>query len=253
MTVEKSIEELKQEATDIQVGTVESLNKMREEIQLWRDTDAARDARNNTIRAELEGEIEKLANLITVVRKREIPSIVKSPNHQRAELIQRAREFVEEQKYHAPGNITGRKGYSFKSNCCYFCDAKFIVNAKKRTVVCLLHDQMDELIITKGIAKCMPGGVFNEWIGKAIALAKALKIDIPQEFIDAVRPDEVVVGMKVEWTGSECHYPGFTKEIKPPGIYKNTGPECAIDSIFALNATILDDTNAEYEFGSVGE
>ncbi len=175
-------------------------------------------------------------------------------NQQRAQLIQRAREFVE--NTHGTGAITKRGGFNL-SNYTGLCDAEFVVNSEKRTVVCLLREQMTNELYTKGIAKCMPGDVFNEWIGKAIALAKALKIDIPQEFMDAVQPDKKVIGMLLR---SERDYPSaqfgplfkghisrVVEEVKQHRI------ECMIDSPLSKSSTIIDDTNAEYEFESVGE
>lgn len=139
----------------------------------------------------------------------EEPVPIKSPNQQRYETIQRAREFVES-KYFC-GNFTDEKvinGYHGHNT------VEFIVNREKNTVVAILRLAYGWTgkVQAKGIAKCMPGDVFNEWIGKAIALCKALKIDIPQEFIDAVQPDEVVVGMLVE-PKDDTRYDGDSYEV----------------------------------------
>src|SRR5699024_2373576 len=117
-----------------------------------------------------------------------------SANQQRKELIEQAREFVESQK-NARGGLTGRLGY--KDSWGIICDAEFIVNEEKRTVVCLLRWQFGGRITSKGIAKCHPDEVFNADIGKAIALARALEIDVPEEVLNAVQTEEFVTGMIV--------------------------------------------------------
>src|SRR5699024_9080511 len=70
-----------------------------------------------------------------------------SANQQRKELIEQAREFVESQK-NARGGLTGRLGY--KDSWGNICDAEFIVNDEKRTVVVLLKEQLYKRIETKG-------------------------------------------------------------------------------------------------------
>ena len=73
-------------------------------------------------------------------------------------------------------------------------NAQFVVNAEKRTVVCLLKSYYDNNVARRGIAKCMPEDCFNEHIGKAIALAKALKEDIPTQLTHSPQPEGFEVG-----------------------------------------------------------
>lgn len=153
---------------------------------------------------------------------------VKSLNQQRAELIQRAREFVEEQKT-SFGGLTRRYGYDAPSDPWSVTDAEFIVNKEKNTVVCLLKKQMNKDVVDKAIAKCHPDEIFNEHIGKAIVLCKALEIDIPDEFMHAVQPDEIVSGMIIDSSGVLF------------AATEHTG-RCS----FASVATITDDTNAKH-------
>lgn len=168
----------------------------------------------------------------------EEPVKVKSANEQRAELIQKAREFVEEKK-NITGGLTGRSGYDFNYS---ICDADFKVNVEKRTVVCLLRGQIGRFIESKGIAKCMQGEVLNADIGKAISLAKALEIGVPSDFMYAVQPDEVVVGQ-------------ITIDSLNHNTAKVTSEECSlINHVYRDNGrnvnkkflTIIDDTNAVY-------
>jgi hypothetical protein len=48
--------------------------------------------------------------------------------------------------------------------------------------------------LTRGIAKCAPNDCFNVHIGKAIALRRALGLDVPDEYLNAPQPTEVRVG-----------------------------------------------------------
>ncbi|MER2171258.1 MAG: hypothetical protein ABS938_11565 [Psychrobacillus psychrodurans] len=167
-----------------------------------------------------------------------IPQIVKSANQQRAELIQSAKEFIDNsiQNYFDFGITT----------------FEFVVNAEKRTVVALERGNRTKTVYKKGIAKCIPGEVFHAGIGKAIALAKALKIDIPVEFLEAIQPDEVVVGHKVRGNYAEENYevPAFHSHEHLDGMY---GRAIAIHGIEksawvgTKQVTIIDDTNAQYE------
>lgn len=152
---------------------------------------------------------------------------VKSPNQQRAELIQRAREFVEE----------------------HGDDFNFVVSEEEERFVyaCKLVFGGKEVIVVSGKAVCHPYEVFNEYIGKAIAIARALEIDVPQEFLQAVQPTEVVVGMKI---GMICSlgYP-YAREIKSvvDETVEYTSGGFDYINIFRNNGKITDDTNAIYK------
>lgn len=127
-----------------------------------------------------------------------------TPNEQRALLIQQAREFVEERTKHVDKTIKGNTGFlfSFYQVGC----VEFVVNAEKRTVVALIRGADDDYIYKKGISKCMPGEVFNADIGKAIALARALQIEIPQEFLQAVQPTHYSVGQVITFPADDVDY-----------------------------------------------
>lgn len=157
----------------------------------------------------------------------------KTPNQQRKEIIEKAKEFVKDGKYSLEiGSYTR---------------VKFIVNPEKRTVVALIRGVLSGNVREKGIAKCMKDDVFNVHIGKAIALGRALGKDV-SEFENAVKPTEIVVGMYVEDT-LMGYGTGKVNAIKPSGFCDahrgytvENGGWCFLD-----RAKILDDTNAEYE------
>ena len=176
-----------------------------------------------------------------------------SANQQRKEMIEQAREFVESKK-------NGRGHYDVYDPSSPYspwrCNVEFIINEEKRTVVALLKGFDSSKIYAKGIAKCHPDEVFNADIGKAIALARALEVDVPKEFLNAVQPDELVKGQYVELleeTG-ELHVKGEITEV----IAENTvsfSEEDYLDcldwayeqtTLTGLNAKIINDTNAKY-------
>lgn len=82
----------------------------------------------------------------------------------------------------------------------YALRAKFVINKHKRTVVVLMYGAFSNKVRSRGIAKCAPGDCFNEHIGKAIALRRALGLEVPDEYLNAPQPTEVRVGDVVEFT-----------------------------------------------------
>lgn len=78
------------------------------------------------------------------------------------------------------------------------CD--FVVNGEKKTVVALIIEIENGRPCRKGIAKCAPNDVFNASIGRAIALRRALGLEVPVEYLTVPSPTEVRVGDIVEWS-----------------------------------------------------
>lgn len=82
------------------------------------------------------------------------------------------------------------------------CNTEFIENREKRTVVCLLRKRRYSgggAVVLRGIAKCAPGECFNVHIGRAIALRRALGLEVPAEYTNAPAPSEPRVGDVVTW------------------------------------------------------
>lgn len=195
---------------------------------------------------EFYGALESVANI-------EQPVQPLSANRQRKELIEQAREFIKKCKSDK-GLVSRRLGYRATDGI--ICDAEFIVNAEKRTVVCLLRWQFGRRITSKGIAKCHPDEVFNADIGKAIALARALEFDVPKGFLNAAQPDEVVVGMVVETydfygTHHATNSVDKVEVIRGRTCLSNEGKGLTGDSSYtsfdkSLGDKIINDTNAQY-------
>lgn len=83
----------------------------------------------------------------------------------------------------------------------------FVINADKRTVVAIVGYKNHREEISKGRAKCAPGDVFNEHIGKAIALRRALGLAVPVEYFEAGTrgSDDLAVGDVVRGKFSGTH------------------------------------------------
>ncbi|MBS7716317.1 hypothetical protein KIN07_00065, partial [Vibrio cholerae] len=107
---------------------------------------------------------------------------LKTPQQQRDEIIEQAKRDVVGLK-NTKGN--GKQYFVNDPNSWdpWSCNVEFIVNKEKRTVVCLLRGVSSGKIRAKGIAKCAPTDCFNVHIGRAIALRRALGLDVPAEYL----------------------------------------------------------------------
>ncbi len=152
---------------------------------------------------------------------------LKTANQQRAELIQRAREF-----------------WDANADDDFHCE----VDKEKRTVFVykVVSDGPKYSAIT-GLAICRTDEVFNEWIGMAIALARALEIDVPEEFLNAVQPDMFAVGQVTRLYCGTLHT--ITRIEQHKARLCNDGFHWfrELNDGTPLAVTITDDTNAEYE------
>lgn len=127
---------------------------------------------------------------------------------------------------------------------------KFKVDRGKRTVVALIYTSTGTLW-ARGIAKCAPGDVFNAHIGRAIALRRALGLEVPTEYLNAPNPTEVRVGDVVKATGASAYLPGTSGPVvamEGSGLlYRNPHGTRGDGTIWALphNVTIIDDTRED--------
>jgi hypothetical protein len=116
-------------------------------------------------------------------------------------------------------------------------ECEFIVNREKRTVVALIKTIDEGKVVHRGIAKCHPDDCFNAHIGRAIALRRALGLEVPDEYLNAPQPTEVRVGDIIEYKGKR-----YTVSKAP---LKNG--QCGVNSIAVHNGKIIDDTRADAE------
>lgn len=112
--------------------------------------------------------------------------------NRRKQVIEAAERFVKE-KTTPNASVYGEPAIKYKG--IFGVKAVFLVNEEKRTVTVLLRGAGDNKVLGKGISRCAPGDVFNEAIGKAIALGRAFDIDV-SEFENAPQPQGVAIGQK---------------------------------------------------------
>lgn len=110
----------------------------------------------------------------------------------RDEIVAKAIADVAELKGRMRGITTNSEGNSTFRHRISTVD--FVVNSEKRTVVALVKGRNTLELFEKGIAKCAPNDVFNAHIGKAIALRRALGLDVPAEYLNAPQPEKARVG-----------------------------------------------------------
>lgn len=161
-------------------------------------------APNFTIKSEAD--IAKIASELAEMVAKEMKL---TPNEQRKAIIDEAKAFVEDVSHrmaqYGHGNLLGKHGEITTNVRGYVTKVEFVVNAEKRTVVAIVRNLHGHFIREKAIAKCAPNDVFNADIGKAIALGRALGLDV-SKFEKAVQPSEVVEGMVVIHTEDEDVY-----------------------------------------------
>lgn len=138
-----------------------------------------------------DGVAEDIARLTERVEK---VSRAKTPQEIRDEIVERAKADVRALETKRIDNVPLRNGYTATFNLCPRQDfVRFEINRDKRTVVALLLTR-DGHVWARGIAKCAPGDVFNAHIGRAIALRRALGLEIPAEYLTVPNPEEPRVG-----------------------------------------------------------
>jgi hypothetical protein len=110
----------------------------------------------------------------------------------RREIVEKAKADVADIIAKAKGSKRNHDGnYTFREKVTY---VKFNVNREKRTVAALIYSNIDDKLLEKGIAKVAPDDVFNVDIGKAISAHRAYGLDVPDEYLNAPKPEGVAVG-----------------------------------------------------------
>lgn len=157
----------------------------------------------------------------------------KSAQEERDRIVERAKR-----DYKCSFKIFGYKEYSVKGKR---CTAEYIVDREKRTVVVLMRSIMSNRVLAKGIAKCASNDCFNVHIGKAIALRRALGLEVPDEYLNAPQPTEVRIGDIVEYNGYKVEVCGYN-DNRYMDYRKGT---CQLGSIVSNEGKIIDDSRNE--------
>ncbi|WP_432702251.1 hypothetical protein [Lysinibacillus sphaericus] len=173
-----------------------------------------------------------------------------TPNQQRAEIIEKAKKFVKQNLANGrTSNRTAEKGNStYRDN---YYEVDFFVKEGKITAVVYWLVSNERRIVEPsnvGRAKCSPNDVFNEHIGKAIALGRALGLDV-SEFEQAVQPTIAVgqivhSGMTIYEVLTLENIFGNVKYKDENGYWQDAeGGYLPAETWY----TIINDTNAKYE------
>jgi len=121
-----------------------------------------------------------------------IGEIRETAQEKRDRIIERAEIAVEELVNHGKSSSLSHEGNSIHRE--HFYAVEFVVNKEKRTVVALVKDSYSNKLFERGIAKCAPDDCFNSTLGKAIALYRALGLEVLEDYIYAPQPTEVRIG-----------------------------------------------------------
>ncbi|MHC2451226.1 hypothetical protein ACUXP3_001827 [Bacillus altitudinis] len=149
----------------------------------------------------------------------------KSDQQKRDEIVARAKEDV---------SALVRRYFTART--------EFIVNTEKRTVVALRKSYRFGYVSERGIAKCAPDDCFNAHIGKAIALRRALRLEVPAEYLNVPQPTEVRVGDIIRGTyyDKKSTYTKTVKKIEDGRYFYDSD----YDFINDADLVIIDDTRA---------
>jgi hypothetical protein len=172
----------------------------------------------------------------------------------RDEIIERAKADVTELKRtyrHVPFSDTSFwpqvDGEKTETEWIPMQRVEFVINREKRTVVALIRYLDGGEIYARGIAKCAPGDVFNTHIGRAIALRRALGLDIPDEYVNSPAPTDVKAGDIIEYDGWIQNGRKVTKKLRIADDSLIIGVTVHSDSIAAKKGRVIDDSREETE------
>ncbi|MCY8754774.1 hypothetical protein [Bacillus haynesii] len=187
----------------------------------------------------IPGDVNAVTTPVCTTEEERLWKPEKTAQERRDGIVEQAKEDIENLKRRSPN---GKLSY-IRGNL--LCDVEFVINKKKRTIVALLKSISFGAICGKGIAKAAPDDCFNEHIGKAIALHRALGLEVPDEYLNAPQPTEVRVGDVVE-----CCPLKDIRHVKvvADGEYIGTGLDKAAISSVAVTRhlrRILDDSRTE--------
>ncbi|MEJ9347195.1 hypothetical protein, partial [Bacillus licheniformis] len=117
-------------------------------------------------------------------------------------------------------------------------DITFDINRESRTVEAVAKKPNSRTAFY-GTAICAPDDCFNIHIGEAIALHRALGLEVPDEYLNAPQPTEVRVGDVVAYRGfyKTIDYVTVVADGEPTG-----GGRAALTSIAVKHGKIIDDS-----------
>jgi hypothetical protein len=126
--------------------------------------------------------------------------------HSRKRMIKAAQDvhrILADNVYSSPDGVTFLYKLMTKSGRKVQCTAEFIVAKEKKKVICLLKSTHTNRKISKGVAICDEEDTFNADIGMAIALYRALKLNVPSNYFEIPNPTDYEAGQLIEWSDYE--------------------------------------------------
>lgn len=165
----------------------------------------------------------------------------KSPQQIRDEIVERAKADVKKITEDIYGDINGTAFVAYGTPG--HMRVNFVIKRDKRTVVALVGWRYQPGVRDRGIAKCAPNDVFNAHIGRAIALRRALGLEVPAEYLSVPGPTEVRVGDVVGY-GSRI------ATVALDGRVINTVTHTFLSTANKCGAKIIDDTREGAELSA---
>jgi len=136
----------------------------------------------------IPGDVNTVTTPVCTTEEERLWKPEKTAQERRDEIVEQAKADLENLKQRT---FYGELRYSYRN---IVCNVEFVINKAKRTVVALLKSVGRGVVRSKGIAKAAPDDCFNVHIGKAIALHRALGLEVPDEYLNVPNPTEVHVG-----------------------------------------------------------
>lgn len=127
----------------------------------------------------------------------------KSPQQIRDEIVERAKADVNDLLGKRSYPVTTVDGMRRNMNShAHYVD--YVVNREKHTVVAIVKHKDGGRVRVVGKSKCAPDDVFNSHIGRAIALHRALGLEVPAEYLSVPGPEEIRAGdiVRLPFTGA---------------------------------------------------
>lgn len=199
-----------------------ALNKL-DEVVFWSNAAIARNTELQSERITTQGEINFYTTSETVrfndvmkelARAADLVDATKPVDRTltRKETVERAKGEVKSLSKRKDGKMYGVPD-PYEPEVPFYCHVEFEVNRDKSTVVALMKGIGSKKVRARGISKADPRDVFNEHIGKAIALYRSLGRDVPDYLIYAPNPKGIEKGDVVACSTSANVKPYVVSEV----------------------------------------
>jgi len=195
------------------------------------------EAKVETLTAQLS-EVLSLVRELRAERKTAKAAPKFSPVVERAQTAnERRKEAIDRAKADVKQQINGLT----------FTTVKFEVNAEKRTVVAMAVNSRGK-VYHRAMAKAAPGDVFNEHIGKAIAVRRLRSNAVPRFLTHAPQPEKGVHGQVIKAGMHPFELRELVDSRRGSNAKKTNFPMTHIGSTNGThhNTVVVDDSHADY-------